>query len=422
MLFLSLVLFSVRIFCADPFFTDIDKGSKVENVHRKLQRPSPEFKTVEEEVLFHKTMSSLIQVRRTKIQNLSQKIARLDRAVTLPQNLKTEYRKKQADLDQMRHHLASQHVELMVGSSHLEMDEQDDLSSTHFFEREALEVLQILPPEQQQSFIDGWKVSMVDGGARQTFVTYVAFVKLYGVNHPLTRSKDDFLASYRENFKDKLKGDRFSPKEEGVDFIYDILKDHSGFLSAPIRDKLKSIKILEQNLNNSVGTNRETNLLQRRIDFEKEILLEFLRTEGLELKAEDATNPNFEQQLFEWLREKKIGSTKLGWPLGERGKILYPFNHQGDYSVGLKAQTTESLLASCDGQVSLGEGNNLGLVCAQGKAFEIFLSGFFLPIVKDGQKVKLGDPLATLSEDKSFSLILKDPDAGKTPVDFLLFF
>ena len=422
MLLLIPVLLATPLFCAEPFFRDIDKESKIDSTARQLRQPSIEFETIEEEVLFNKTMSSLIEVRRQKIQNLSQKIATLDRAVLLSGDLKEEYRKKQVDLDQMRHQLAGRHIELLINSSYQHMAHQDYFSTGHIFEQEALEVLKNLPPARQEVFIDGWKASMVDGGAKQDFMTYVAFLKLYGAEHALTKTKQSSLESYRDEFKSKLKRDALNPKGEGADFIYDILKDHSGFLSAPIRAKLKSIKIMEDNLNGSIEKTRELNLLQRRIIFEKEILLEFLRREGLPIKVDNVADPAFEKQLFEWLKRNKENGIQLGWPLAERGEINYPFNHQGDFSVGLKAHKTEALLASCDGSVVINEGNNIKLTCEQGKAFEIFFSGSFHPVVKDGQKVKSGEPLATLNEKKHFSLILKDPEDGMGPVDFLLFF
>jgi len=409
------------LYCNEPFFIDIDRGTSVGLVRENLQVPRPEFKSVEEEVLYDNISTSIVNARRQKILNLSQKISELDRAVKLPKDLKEEYQAKQKSLDQMRHKLADRHVEFLVRSPYQGMGTDADATSK-VVENEALKALRNLPEKQVEPFINSWKASLVDGGARQTFVTYVAFLNLYGADHPLVKSREEFLKPYRESFQSRLSSAKILPKEETVDFLYEILKPHSSLLSSPIQAKLHQVRLLEESLM-EVGDNaRETSLILRKIDFQKRILWELLQKEGLNLDGKDLSDPSMEEGIYQWLNQKKESGIHLGWPLGERGKILYEFDQFNDSSVGLQAIHTESLLALCKARVQTPSEEMISLECLEGEGFQIRMEGFLLPIVKEGQIVEQGAILATLHKDKSIKIRVINPKEGNQPVDLLSFF
>ncbi|MBT3784133.1 hypothetical protein HOF92_04085 [bacterium] len=415
---LVFLLFCVADFSQEDFFTDIDQTSKVGVVRENLKNPRPVFKTVEQEILYDHLGETITRVREQKILNLSQKISKLDDAATLPVSLKKEYRERQKSLDRLRHRLADRHVDSLLNVPYKTLEGRQEHDVRRVVAEQAQQALAKVSEENVETFLDSWKVSLVDGGARQTFVTYVAFVNLYGPDHPLSKGQLDFLETYRNSFKEQLKEAGPIPKEESADLAYEVLRKHVSMLSRPLRSRFQKIQLLEESLGEASDDLRETGLILRKMDFQKQILLELLQKEGLKISA-DFDPDELEKALFDWLSSSIDEQRRLGWPLLERGVVVYGFEAQANPLVRLKAQKTNDLLALCKGKISVVSKEFIGLKCSP---YIIRLEGDFSPVVKDGQEVEKGQILAAFREVNLFNVTILNSDEGGIAVDLLSFF
>ena len=175
---------------------------------------------------------------------------------------------------------------------------------------------------------------------------------------------------------------------------------------------------MEQGLADSSRSTNETNLLLRKIDLQKQILLELLKKEGLDFD-ESQNAQEFSQKLFQWLTSQSTRQESLGWPLKEKGKILYSFEQEASPSVGLQALKTDSLLALCNGELSSASQEFIGLKC---RTFVIRIEGSFIPQKKEGTKVEKGNVLALLEDPKTVKITVLNSQQGGIPVDLLSFF
>jgi hypothetical protein len=189
-------------------------------------------------------------------------------------------------------------------------------------------------------------------------------------------------------------------------------------LSRPLRSRFQKIQLLEESLGEASDDLRETGLILRKMDFQKQILLELLQKEGLKISA-DFDPDELEKALFDWLSSSIDEQRRLGWPLLERGVVVYGFEAQANPLVRLKAQKTNDLLALCKGKISVVSKEFIGLKCSP---YIIRLEGDFSPVVKDGQEVEKGQILAAFREVNLFNVTILNSDEGGIAVDLLSFF
>ena len=124
--------------------------------------------------------------------------------------------------------------------------------------------------------------------ATVTHTAMIAMANLYGYRHDLVKSSHASLRKYRESFETTHSEYSGSiPKDERADMLYRVLKNSKMIFNKSLQTKLNRIDLMESRLLYSSLDIKSKKLAIRKIEFEKDTLLEVIRKNGLNIAKKD---------------------------------------------------------------------------------------------------------------------------------------
>jgi hypothetical protein len=416
-----LLSLSPPLVSADEFFSDLqDKTTKgTASVRASVSETNQE--SLEKEVFEDWLRGSVHAARREQLSRLDRKIDRLDGALELPATLRNKYRAKQKHLIAYRRKVAAQFVDSQVKSPPPDLwrpSQNIENESENKLHHEARRMANSLPSSERKTFLLNWKASLVNSNARDLFATYIALAGLYGSKNSLVKRQNERMQGMREEFQKTETESQKIPKEEWSDWIYSVLNSHRNRFPTPLRARFKKISLLENQMILSDGKPTEVQLYQRKLAWEKELLVEILKHKGLDLDPEQPDPIEPEDKILEWflINQNEI---PFHWPLEEKGVLLEGFDQEQAPFVTLQSQKRHGLLAPHDGQVIQRDESGFSFQTAP---YIFHFRGQFTLLIENKKPVKRGQKLAELLKEHSVEITLLDPNLGGEPLDLMTFF
>ncbi len=415
------VLTSSFLICLSPsfaeeFFEDLrDKTTKgAESARASVSESSQG--SLEEQVFKDWLQGSIQAARREQLARLDKKIAWLDSAVDLPEALRKKHRQKQKHLIAYRQKIAMQFVDSQIKESQPKLWQPShsiDRQGENKVHQEARKIAATLSEPQRKSFLLNWKASLVDSKARDHFATYLALAGLYGTQDPIVQRQNERMNAARPEFVPTESEFSTVPPEEWTDWVYTVLNSHRNRFSLPLRTRFEKVALLENQMILAEGKPKEIQLYQRKLAWEKEVLLEIVKQRGLVLDPEEMDEN--EDKILEWfvLNQNKL---PFLWPLEEKGKLLDSFDKERGPFVILETLKQHGILAPREGQV---QGKNDQGFTFYSPPYTFYFRGEIDLLIKGQKKVKRGDRIAELKGDHTVAITVLDVDK---PQDLMTFF
>lgn len=357
---------------------------------------------------------ALKNARNQKMRQLQYKIQLLDEAHVLPKNRRKKYQKQQRELQGFRNELASRTVEAyaMQKSEELKVPVAD--FANDYLHLSAVKVYETINDNQQrEEFKIGWKASMVDRGARTAFGTMLAMINLYGIDHKLVKSFNNSLEAYRASFN-RVHNDYSGkiPKQERNDYIYRIFRKSNLILDKPLQLKLDKITLMESELSQKNQSLKAKKLVLRKLEFEKEIFVNLLQSDGLDLEGDEGfALENVERKVEDWFEDNAIEPEELLWPFDEPGEVLSSMRLPSNPYCTIRTIKHHLIRSPADGKVIQ---NNSGRLLVSSSQHWIMFEGNFSSSLAKSSKVSSSQVIAMNESPYEVRITLQNTSKDKS--------
>ncbi|PCJ19278.1 MAG: hypothetical protein COB02_07775 [Candidatus Cloacimonadota bacterium] len=407
-LIITFLLVNIQmIFSLDDLFHDILlKESRTYQAESRT--PSITDVPVEERVFESQLYFSMASQAEIRLKKVSQKIELMDQAITLPLVIAKKYQKKQKELIQYKSELAHRIIKGYLNSKPQEKSIRtpDDYSID-----QALKVSKKLKGDQLTEFIGNWEASYTSFDAKKKFAPYLLMASMYGIDNDLTKKASlslDFERNQIYKFREK---EYKAPREEEVEYIYDVIKEHEGIMSYSVQRSLARIKKTEMMLKSSELKKEKKLFLIDRLYREKEALISFLARDGLDIFPSHKKNQlSFEDRFKAWFEKRKVpkNAEKILWPLSDEGTIVSKFTKNKPY-IEVRPDKFSKLLSPLNARVLKASSKEIFL---QSKHYRLKVIGKFDLLIKKGDIVKVKYPLAIVLDEKVLKIYLESVIPG----------
>ncbi|MCJ8347896.1 hypothetical protein MJH12_20360 [bacterium] len=406
---------------SDDLFDDI-LLKEAGTYHSESRNPILTESTVEARVFESQLYFSIAEKAEIRLQKITQKIELMDQAITLPLAIASQYQKKQKELIKYKSELAHR---IIKGYLNSKAQESPVKTPKDYGIKQALKVAKRLQGDQFIEFIGNWEASYTSYEAKSKFAPYLIMVEMYGIDHELSQKASNSLKAERERIYQFRETTYKAPREEEVEYIHDVIKDHKGIMSYPVKRSLDRVEKTKRLLRSSELTRERKSFLTDRLYREKEALISFLSRDGLEIFPSHSNQEStFEDRFKEWF-EKRMTSKRvehLNWPLKDEGIIVSKFSKRHKY-ITLRPEVYLKLLSPLNASVQIANKNE---ILISSKQFRIWIKGGFDLLSKAGDTVQAGDPIAILLDKETFQVHLESVIPGKKITyktsDFLSYF
>lgn len=358
---------------------------------------------------------SLHEARLLQLRLLQSQIATLDDAVTLPKALAEKRRDQQKKLSRLRNTIASRVVDSVAQQKieDLVPGKQGITQASQFVHYQARKYLEQIPKSERESFKESWKAALVDGKVRQDFANLLAMGSLYGRDNALVKKATEQIYKHGQSFAKNVDENPVMLRSQAVLYLQNLLKPHKAKLPQSLSKRFQSIALFEQKLLETTDS-REKRLVNRKLEWERERLLQALVSMGVADPGKEIDLQSLEEEASEFLKDNLLEKESLGYPFRPKAEVTHPFVSDEPFT-GFEVSTDHEVLAMIKGMVMTAEAKRITL---QSMHYYIVYEGDFQHKLKRSQNVQAGQKIG-MARNGEIRIEVYDLSLGNQAVNCL---